>query len=70
MLELKDPAIKLFGKTIPLPLKQQTLANEPSRAEDFYEQNLQSSTISSSSREESSGREREGNKVCMCHVLY
>uniref|UniRef100_A0A2N9J6C1 Dof-type domain-containing protein n=1 Tax=Fagus sylvatica TaxID=28930 RepID=A0A2N9J6C1_FAGSY len=62
MLELKDPAIKLFGKTIPLPLKQQTLANEPSRAEDFYEQNLQSSTISSSSREESSGREREGNK--------
>ena len=70
MLELKDPAIKLFGKTIPLPLRKQTLTNESSVAEDFSDQNLHSPNISSSSREESSAREREGNKVCMCHVLY
>ena len=70
MLELKDPAIKLFGKTIPLPLRKQTLTNESSVAEDCSDQNLYSPNISSSSREESSAREREGNKVCMCHVLY
>ena len=70
MLELKDPAIKLFGKTIPLPLRKQTLTNESSVAEDCSDQNLHSPNISSSSREESSAREREGNKVCMCHVLY
>lgn len=69
MLELKDPAIKLFGKTIPLPLRKQTLTNESSVAEDCSEQKLHYSNISSSSREESSAREREGNKVCMCHVL-
>ena len=70
MLELKDPAIKLFGKTIQLPLRKQTLTNESSVAEDCSDQNLHSPNISSSSREESSAREREGNKVCMCHVLY
>ncbi|XP_030956451.1 cyclic dof factor 3-like [Quercus lobata] len=62
MLELKDPAIKLFGKTIPLPLRKQTLTNESSVAEDCSDQNLHSPNISSSSREESSAREREGNK--------
>jgi hypothetical protein len=65
MSALRDPAIKLFGKTIPLPLKQRTCANELCGAEDRFDQNILSSTTSS--REENSGREgagQEGDQVC------
>lgn len=71
MSELKDPAIKLFGKTIPLPLKQRSCANELCGAEDRFDQNLLSSITSS--LEENSGREgavQEGDQVCMCLALY
>ncbi|KAJ7943460.1 Cyclic dof factor like [Quillaja saponaria] len=59
MSEVKDPAIKLFGKMIALPLNQEILVNESSgvASEDCYDQNSCSSTA-----EESCGKEQEGKE--------
>ncbi|XP_062161578.1 cyclic dof factor 2-like [Alnus glutinosa] len=66
MSALKDPAIKLFGKTIPLPLKQRTCAMELCGAEDRFDPNLFSSTTSS--REDNSGREGAGQEGDQVHM--
>ncbi|XP_041010761.1 cyclic dof factor 2-like [Juglans microcarpa x Juglans regia] len=66
MLESKDPAIKLFGKTIPLPLRHETWANGPCGSGDCSDQNLLSSSTSSCL--ENSGREsarHDGDKVSL-----
>lgn len=71
MSDLKDSAIKLFGKTIPLPLVHRldlSSANESSStagpaSEDFPDENTASSLENISGREEGA---QEINRVRVC----